>query len=591
MYFRNSVYCLSTCSLDLQSYIIVKLNRLIGSPDYSGYNPSCQMTIWKLKTGTIYLILAVALTVTIPACGTGNGVGSNDTTGITTAETEDLATEEPFDWSTITPDVLWQVVFELYESDGSRYALSFLDQGIENGIVTYNDADLVRAGFLFELGRLDEAFLRLTQYIINTDRPDLLRLRAEILWGICRYEDALRDYISLHEMDAEQPSPDILFAMARLYGDLGNWQDAREMRERLNSIDDSDHLSIRIEILDALRSEDLAKLEEALASSTGILIPADPLYVLVQIYIDYLGGNITAALDRARDFITDIGFDSNIALMLLRLEAEAGEYDAFRQNLRSMFEDLEAVQWLDASPDTYPSHVGKPFAVADLLDSASALVLGSGLRERARLLADRAVALNPYDYVAYLQLAAVDISEFKIESSFENLDKALNYAPPSDVRTRLRILQFSTLAGEGAEIPWDLEELTQDLDKLLIHYESEYPLNPFYKSARAELTGYEGDIDGAIALYIRALALPGATRETSFRLAYWLARDSRLDEAIEIVEISLPPGSPYLTWVTALEQEADLNSDPNLQEFASRVHAHLDPENSHAEFFNPVISE
>ncbi|MCX6647513.1 MAG: hypothetical protein NTY09_14305, partial [bacterium] len=210
-----------------------------------------------------------------------------------------------------------------------------------------------------------------------------------------------------------------------------------------------------------------------------------------------------------------------------------------------------------------------------------------GSRVRPRLLANRALMLNPYDYIAYLQLAAVDTVDKNIASAFINLNQALALAPPSDVRTRVRILQFSQFASDVNAVPWDSQAIASDLDALLSHLESEYPLNSFNKSSRAELLGYQGDIDGAISEYTDAVALPGATRETALRLGYWLARAGRISEAMQVINLSIPFDSPYLMWVTAIEQEAQIKADPNLAEFAREIHAYLDPENTHADFFNP----
>jgi tetratricopeptide (TPR) repeat protein len=348
---------------------------------------------------------------------------------------------------------------------------------------------------------------------------------------------------------------------------------------------------LALDLYDALQSEDPVKIRNLLPALMENAVGEsgnDPSVVLATVYAEYLEGDKTAAMQDALDFITNNGFDSNIGLILLKLNVETGDFESFTSNLRTTLTQLNAIQWLDALPDTYPQPVDQPMTVASLLDSASAIELGSGSRVRPRLLANRALMLNPYDYIAYLQLTAVDIVDKDIASAFINLNQALALAPPSDVRTRVRILQFSSLASESNVAPWDSLAIASDLDPLLSHLESEYPFNSFNKSSRAELLGFHGDIDGAISEYTDAVALPGATRETALRLGYWLARAGRIDEAVQVINLSIPFDSPYLMWVTAIEQEAQIKADPNLAEFASRIHVYLDPENTHADFFNPV---
>lgn len=523
----------------------------------------------------------------ITSCIKPADIEEGPTNNVSTVETEDIESEVSLDWSTVNPEDLWQGVFGVYESDGPRYALSLLDKAIENEVVTYVEADQVRAGFLYELGRLDEAFIRLSSYIIDTDRPDLLQLRAVVLWGMGRYDEALRDYLAVYESDPENAPPEILVALARIYYDLGEWDKAEEFRGYLELRDDAEAMILQLDLYDVIMSENPILLSEFLNDTLSDVTDSesDPAAKLVQVYAEYLEGEKTSAMSNAQGYISDVGFDSNIGLILLRLNVETGEFESFIENLRTMLNQLEAIQWFDALPDTYPQPVDQPMAVGSLIDSASAIELGSGNRARARILADRALMLNPYDYIAYLQLAAVDIADHDISSAFGNLNQALILATPSDIRTRVRILQFSSLAAEGVELPWNTNEIAADLDELLNYYEQKFPLNSFYKAARAELIGFRSDLEGAVSKYTEALSLPGATRETAYRLGYWLAREGRVDEAIEIVRLSIPSESPYLMWVTAVELEAEVRADSNLMEFAAQIHAHLDPMERHGEFF------
>ncbi len=91
------------------------------------------------------------------------------------------------------------------------------------GIIELNDADQIRAQYLYELGRLDEAFIALSHYQITTDRPELLGLRARILWGMGRLPDAKRDFNSV--LGAEENSPiEIVASLVRLNDELGDWE-------------------------------------------------------------------------------------------------------------------------------------------------------------------------------------------------------------------------------------------------------------------------------------------------------------------------------------------------------------------------------
>ncbi|MCX6647476.1 MAG: hypothetical protein NTY09_14115, partial [bacterium] len=390
-----------------------------------------------------YLIITSAIASAIIfagfSCAPRNVQTPEPSSSESTAQTENLEPGEALDWSTVTPEDLWQGVFELYDTEGPKFALALLDKAISNNVVTFQEADQVRAGFLYELGRLDEAFLRLSSYIIDVNRPDLLRLRGEVLWGMGRYDEALRDYLTLYDSDPDNASPEILLAINRLYNTLAEWDKASEFRGKLESSDSEGAMVMALDLYDALQSEDPVKIRNlipALTQNAGAESGNDPSVVLATVYAEYLEGNKTRAAQDALDYITNYGFDSNIGLILLKLNVETGDFESFTSNLRTMLTQLNAIQWLDALPDTYPQPVDQPMTVGSLLDSASAIELGSVRRVRPRLIANRSLIQKPYDYIAYLQLAAVDKVDKNISSEFINLNQALALAPPSDVRTR-----------------------------------------------------------------------------------------------------------------------------------------------------------
>jgi hypothetical protein len=538
---------------------------------------------------TIFIFLAGFFAAAIHSCIPRN---HSQEPGESVVQQESSAqVEGSVNWSTVSPEDLWAGVFELYESDGPSFALSLIEKGIANGVVTHVDADQVRAEYLYELGRMDEAFLALAQYRIDSSLPDLLRLRAEVLWGMSKYSEARRDYESLLNSEGEEPSPETLFSLARLYDDLGEWDKSTEMRQRLHGLTDSANLAKLIDLLDSIQSEDADKnrlAESVWNAALGESAASNPYSVLSEINIAQLEGNSITAILAARAFLDTGAFDISIALMLLKLDAESDDFSGFETDLRNLLTKTNAVQWLDSPADVVPSPVTQPQAVGSLLDSASALELGRGNRDKARLLAERAADLNPYDSVAYLQLAAVEMTAHDMAKAIEQLNLAYSFAPPSDVRTRIRMIQFSPLVRATVEIPWDSQQLETELGALISKWRERYPASAYYLSANAEYNGcrgYLGGLNEAYQDYAAACELPGATREMFFREACYLSRINRIEEAQEIMMLHIPSGAPLLTWASMFAQEAWQLQDAVPSSFSYMIRTRIDPENLHADYF------
>ena len=547
----------------------------------------------RVKILLFVFVLAVAAAYALWAgCKSGDGTASSDT-GQSVVETENVPPEESIDWSTVTPEQLFDGVTELYQSGDPTAALVLLERGVNHGVTTDLEAEQVRAQLLYELGRLDDAFLALANYRIDASRPDLLQLRAEVLWGMSRYADAGLDLEILLEAQGDEPSSEVLFSLARLYEEMGEWDKSKSMREKLMARG-QDPLALVLSLQTAIQSNDPAWIEStsnALATSLGDQAAGNSLLAFAGSYQAYLSGDRTEALRIASDYLAQQGFDLNLSSIQLRIDAENGDFAKWESDLKASLEQLHATVWVDTPAEKYPPPAEQPMAVAGLLDYAAALELGRGNRDKAGLLAERAQHLNPYDYSALLQLAAARMTQNDMSAAFELLNEAVKLAPASDIRTRLRMIQFSRLAVSNVKPPWDEEALVGQLEKDVRHFEERYPKNGFCRSARAELAGCRGDIEGAASIYEEACAMPGATREMFFRWAYFLARSGRLEEAWKVVESHLPPQSPDLTWASQLELEARVNSDDVLKQFASLVRDRLDPKGEHSEFFAPVAGE
>lgn len=501
---------------------------------------------------------------------------------------------ESIDWSTVTPESLWDGVFQLHESEGPRTALVLLDRGVQKGIISRLEADQVRAGYLYELGRFDEAFLALVRYRLDASRPDLLVLRAELLWAMSRYGEARRDYEALLASEGEQPRSTTLFALARLYDDLGEWDKSDEMRGMLLDRSHSDQIAARWALYDAIQSEEAERIRQAISNLEGISSEVggdDASAVLGRMYAAFLGGNAPEAMRTGREFLSGGGFNQNVIAAVLYMDAEMGDFRGFETDLGNSLDKLEAREWLDPSASVWPSLMEDRQAIGGLLDSASALELGRGNRDKARVLAERARELNPYDQVALLQLAAVKMTERDIAGTFELLNEAAALEPPSGIRTRLRMIQFSRLARLDVEVPWDVAAVAAELEEMVDHWSRRYPRNSFFLAAKAELEGFRGNLDEALRIYSQVSELPGATRESRFRRAYFLARAGRVDEAWQIIEEHFPQSSPFLTWASELEQEAAAQSDANLAVFSTMLRNRLDPVGNHGDFFATPSNE
>jgi tetratricopeptide (TPR) repeat protein len=533
---------------------------------------------------------AMMIVALLPSCTPKRGtVGQAGQESVVRAEPV-----ESIDWSTVTPESLWDGVFQLHETEGPRTALVLLDRGVQKGIVSRLEADQVRAGYLYELGRFDEAFLALVRYRLDASRPDLLVLRAELLWAMSRYGEARRDYEALLAAQGDEPESSTLFALARLYDDLGEWDKSDEMRGMLLDRSQGDQIAAQWALYDAIQSEEPERIRQAISNLEGIPSEAggeDAFVALGRMYAAFLEGSATEAVRTGREFLTESGPNQNVIAALLYMDAETGDFRGFETDLGDSLDKLEAREWLDPSASVWASLMENQQAIGALLDSASALELGRGNRDKARVLGERAKELNPYDQVALLQLAAVKMTERDIAGAFELLNEAAALEPPSGIRTRLRMIQFSRLVRPGVEVPWDVEAVAAELEEMVDHWSGRYPHNSFYLAAKAELAGFRGNLDEALRIYAQVTELPGATRESRFRRAYFLARDGQVDEAWRIVEEHFPESSPYLTWASELEQEAAAQSDANLAMFSTMLRNRLDPVGNHGDFFATPSNE
>jgi len=490
-------------------------------------------------------------------------------------------------WSTITPEEIWAIVAKEYQSKGPAQSLSILDSAVQFGAVSIVEAEQVRAGFLFELGRYDEAFLALSIYKLDANRPDLLRLRAEILWGMGRYDEAIRDYETV--LSATEPSADLLFALNRLYDSTRAWDKKEKMKNLLESSFPSDPSTLKLHFLEALQSEEAAKIKKALDEQKSLHPESeqpDPIASLANAEIASLEGDKIKAAEICREYLKNHGFDINLAMELLRLDVELGDFQAFETDARLSLKLLQAEPWLDTPPGEWPPPVRQPQHTAKILDWLSALQLGYGNTSKAKLFAERALALDPYDYTAKQQLALTQIMQKDLKNGFETLKEAYSIAPPSDIKVRIRMLQLAPLLKNPSDLPWSNEKIASELDDILRHRSKTSPQSALILSAMADLSASRGNLNDALKLAENASSLPGAIRDFSLRKAYYLILMNREQEAWLIVQQNLAPGFPYLTWANALMQESLAQDNQALYNFAEKVRSFLDPDNLHSDFFS-----
>ncbi|MFH1676780.1 MAG: tetratricopeptide repeat protein [bacterium] len=533
------------------------------------------------------IIFGLCVLMIFPACK-GRDIDSEQngqTKNIQKSSVEDES--DSVNWSSVTPEILWQHADELYQTEGPKMALSFIQRGMSHGVVSDDDADQVRAVFLYELGRFDEAFMALARYIITVNRPDLLELRAKILGKMGRYEDARRDFETLIDPQSTTVTPEILYSAALLYDDIGDWDKNRETVRRLDNEFPDSPLPIRYKLRDALASDDYRRIASAKEdydnqASEG---EPDPVSVFAYAYNQALQGNFSSAIDSTRKAIIDNGCQPDLITLLVKLDIESADYKSFEKDLRSCFEDLDSIAWLDSKPENWPPPTDHPVEVARLLDLAGAFYLGNGDRVKARALAERALSLDPYNFNAKQQLALVSMNENDFSGAFLALNEAVKIAPPTDARVRIRILQLTSLAPAGTDIPWDIGAIASELEKICDHREKQFPSNAFFKSARAEVYAARGDFKNALVTIEKACALPGATRDFRLREIYFLIKLGRIEDARGIAEKYVPSGSPYLLWVFSMMLESLSKNDEALGRFALEMKDRIDPKGEHDDFF------
>ena len=276
--------------------------------------------------------------------------------------------------------------------------------------------------------------------------------------------------------------------LARLYDDMGVWDKETEIDNRLHTEHPGEDATLHLDLLDRLQSEDVSQIQAALDAwkhRKDAKTP-DPVAVAADATIAWLKGNGPDGAKIARDYISSSEFDTNTAMTLLRLDVENADFQAFESDLKMCFDKLGATAWLDAGPDQYPMPTDTPQAVARLLDWAATFELGRGNRETAGALLDRALSLDPYDSAAKQQVAFVKMADQDIESAFKSLDEAAKPAPPTDVRVRERLLEFSLLESKNLHAPWDEKEIGSELTGIVAHREQQYPESAVFKWAEAE---------------------------------------------------------------------------------------------------------
>ncbi len=531
-----------------------------------------------MRKSIVFSILMLPMALILCGCPGSSDVPPEEPL-TSTVSIEDLIQPDPIDWSTVTPEQLWTDVSGFYADEGPGIALDYLDRGISGGVVTQFEANQVRAGFLYEIGRLDDAFVALLQYEIDENRPDLLRLRGDIIWGMGRFEEARHNYELLLETEGDNPSPGTLASLARLYDDLGDWESASNTQAQLEEVDPSGPSGILLEFYYAVLSQDPEYISTVADRwrQIGTTEPSeDSLLVFAEILEQELSGDRISALETARVFLTDGNYQPVIAMSALRLEMENAEFDLLESDIRRFLTGLDAIGWLDMPVDLWPQEAESPAEVAALLGWASGLELGRDNLGQARLLAERANSyVNSYDLGTIYQLAGITMLLQEFEESFGYLDEAYRISPPSDVRVRVRILQYAPLAPDDLELPWEFDAIADELQAILPHRMDRFPGSALYRAAAAELQAYRGNLENALTLIEGACALPGATREMQLRRGYYLARLDRLDEAMQVVEDSLSPGDPYLAWMNLVGMEALERNDPELASLALEARDYL----------------
>jgi len=536
------------------------------------------------RINTVCLPVILILLLSAPFAGCTNNSGTAQSGPVSTVSTDIQPISNAIDWSTVTPEDLWAGVSAIYEDDGAQMALILLERGMERGVVGKIEANQRRAGYMYEMGRMDEAFLALTIYHLDESRTDLLQLRAEVLWSMGRYDEARRDYEVILGTFGDVPDFLVCYQLARLYEELGEWDRADEIAQILLD-DPSDPVTRQYNLVQALKSENIDEIRDAGIAVVEGGFEMNPMATFAAAYGAFLEGSYDSSLEIIADYIELYGADLNIISLALRIDTERDDFETFENDLRDAFANEDAVDWLDQPVDGVPHYPQYRTYISGLLDFAIALELGKGDPLRAELLAGRALDLNPYDHIGLLQQAAISMLINDLPAAFEKLTAAYDVASPTDVRTRLRMLQFANLSGEDLEVPWEAEEIISELETMLDVLRKKYPENSYYMSAEAEVEGFNGNFTRAIEIYEGARELPGATREMYFRQAYWMALNGDPDGAFELFASRIPSRSPDLMWAKMLKVESGVTGDESLTEFAGLVIIHLDPDREHAQIF------
>ncbi|HEX9744544.1 MAG TPA: hypothetical protein VGB30_03870 [bacterium] len=496
------------------------------------------------------------------------------------------------DWSNVTSEDVWIETSSRYEVIGPGFALWYLDQAIEQGIVTDTEANQIRAGFLYELGRYNDAFMALVNYSIDESRPDLLRLRADLLTGMNRYEDAARDYerlVAIKDFDDKGNVQSILY---QLYDSLGEWDKRDEVYTAMGDPSEimMENLPLfQVDYYHAIIAGDpdeMKSMAELIAAATGTQAEQSPIVATAYAKASMWAGNYEGAVTLARGFMRDIGFDINLATILLSCQIELNDRENFATDLNYSLEQVKGVEWYTTPETGSPPLSEDPINLSKILTLAGVYHLGYGEIGQAGLCLSRAALLDPYSSSAMIGVSGVQLCNGELQDAIWSLEDAYESSSLTGIRPRLRMLQFSAYADQDTDIGWDNDTVLSELQTVLDRRLAEFPDEIFYRAAMAEIYAYKGDYNSALNIANEISGEPGAGRDIILRKGFYQAMLGMKSDAVATFKSALDNGAPYIPWFVMMETEASAKNNPELNEIAENIRQTVDPGWNQNPFFS-----
>jgi protein O-GlcNAc transferase len=334
---------------------------------------------------------------------------------------------------------------------------------------------------------------------------------ARALAAVGKQEEAIGLFRAAEDKAGSQP--DLEDDIGSLYGQLGNWDQARSAFEHAIAADKS-FVPARVHLGILLRRQlDLAGSVSALSAAVEI----EPNNALAQLEL----GRSLAAAGRDDDALAHLQQAVQLDPELTGSAAELG------MALQRMGRQQEAVPWFEKAVEREPRNA------SSLTNLGLALTL-TGKAKEALPYFQRALAESPKDAViekdlgvAHVQLSAFDeaIADFQAALALDPSDPQLHY----DLGLAYK---FKDRMGDAVA---ELSRAGQ-MDPAL--QDPPYTLGILYMQM--------GKLDEAVAELKKAVALRPDNGDAWAILGSTLKQDSRLDEAREALEKAIPllPGQP-----------------------------------------------